>query len=140
MDIIKGVTNGQLRFGIDIVGRETATILEKALSQSTEEGNNEPRSHLLGLTGSPKEKKAGIIYHTVPIKVFHESPQVGEGLVRWLEDLLESKALIPPEVVVRDEGGLSGVNDALDLLRSGEVSGKRIVVDLKKGDIKESVV
>lgn len=137
MDIIRGVTNGQLRFGIDIVGRETATILEKALSQPNE-GDKGPRSHLLGLTGSPKEKKEGIIYHTVPIKIFHESPQVGEGLVRWLEDLLESKALIPPEVVIRDEGGLSGVNDALELLRSGEVSGKRIVVDLKKGDIKEN--
>uniref|UniRef100_A0A093UUL9 Zinc-type alcohol dehydrogenase-like protein C2E1P3.01 n=1 Tax=Talaromyces marneffei PM1 TaxID=1077442 RepID=A0A093UUL9_TALMA len=140
VDIIRGVTNGQLRFGIDIVGRETATILEKALSQPTEGGNNEPRSHLLGLTGSPKEKKVGIIYHTVPIKIFHESPQVGEGLVLWLEDLLGSNALIPPEVVIRDEGGLSGVNDALDLLRSGEVSGKRIVVDLKKGDIKDSPI
>lgn len=139
MDIIRGVTGGQLRFAIDIVGRETATILEKALFQPNERDKG-PRSHLLGLTGSPKEKKAGIIYHTVPIKIFHESPQVGEGLVRWLEDLLESKALIPPEVVIRDEGGLSGVNDALELLRSGEVSGKRIVVDLKKGDIKESTV
>ncbi|KUL82109.1 hypothetical protein ZTR_09700 [Talaromyces verruculosus] len=138
VDIIRGVTNSQLRFGIDIVGRETATILEKALSQP--EGNDAPRSHLLGLTGSPKEKKAGIVYHTVPIKIFHESPQIGEGLVRWLEDLLESKALIPPEVVIRDEGGLSGVNDALELLRSGEVSGKRIVVDLKKGDVKEAAV
>ena len=61
-------------------------------------------------------------------------------MVRWLEDLLESKALIPPEVVIRDEGGLSGVNDALELLRSGEVSGKRIVVDLKKGGVKEATV
>ncbi|KAF3391937.1 Enoyl reductase LovC [Talaromyces pinophilus] len=139
VDIIRGVTNGQLRFAIDIVGRETATILEKALSQPNE-ADEGPRSHLLGLTGSPKEKKAGIVYHTVPIKIFHESPQVGEGLVRWLEDLLESKALIPPEVVIRDEGGLSGVNDALELLRSGEVSGKRIVVDLKKGDVKEPAV
>lgn len=132
VDIIRGITNGQLRFAVDIVGSETATILEKALSQP--EGDNGPRSHFLGLTGSPKEKKTGIMYHTVPIKIFHESPKVGEGLVRWLEDLLESKALIPPEVVIRDEGGLSGVNDALELLRSGEVSGKRIVVDLKKGD------
>lgn len=137
MDIIRGVTGGQLRFAIDIVGRETATILEKALYQPSE-GDNGPRSHLLGLTGSPKEKKAGIVYHAVPIKIFHESPQVGEGLVRWLEDLLESEALIPPEVVIRDEGGLSGVNDALELLRSGEVSGKRIVVDLKKSDVKEN--
>lgn len=75
----------------------------------------------------------------MPIKIFHKSPQVGEALVRWLEDLLESKALIPPEVVIRDEGGLSGVNNALELLKSGEVSGKRIVVDLKRGNIKEAV-
>ncbi|EED21379.1 oxidoreductase, zinc-binding dehydrogenase family, putative [Talaromyces stipitatus ATCC 10500] len=140
VDIIRGVTNGQLRFGIDIVGRDTATILEKALSQPHKEGGNEPQSHLLGLTGSPKEKKDGIVYHTVPIKIFHESPQVGEGLVKWLENLLEYKALTPPEVVIRDEGGLGGINDALDLLRSGEVSGKRIVVDLRRGDVKQSTI
>jgi hypothetical protein len=80
----------------------------------------------------PKEKYPGIIYHTVPIKVFHSSPEVGEGLVAWLEKLLETQALIPPEVVVRNEGGLGGINDALDTLRSGVVGGKRIVVDLNK--------
>ncbi|OKL63620.1 hypothetical protein UA08_01012 [Talaromyces atroroseus] len=134
VEIIRGVTNGRLRFGIDIVGRETATILEQALASPSGESDgphSHSHSHLLGLTGVPKEKNAGIIYHAVPIKIFHSSPEIGEGLVAWLENLLETEALIPPEVI-RNDGGLGGINDALDILRSGAVGGKRIVVDLNK--------
>jgi hypothetical protein len=50
-------------------------------------------------------------------------------MVRWLEELLQSNTLTLPEIV-RAEGGLEGINAALDLLRSGSVSGKRIVVGL----------
>jgi NADPH:quinone reductase-like Zn-dependent oxidoreductase len=122
VEIIRGVTGGKLRYAIDIVGKDTAALLEKTLDPSG-------RSHLLGLTGLPKERNPGIRYHTVPIKLFHTAPTVGESMVRWLEDLLESKTLTLPEIV-RAEGGLEGINAALDLLRSGSVSGKRIVVGL----------
>ncbi|OOQ85968.1 oxidoreductase, zinc-binding dehydrogenase family [Penicillium brasilianum] len=122
VEIIRGVTGGKLRYAIDIVGKDTAALLEKTLDPSG-------HSHLLGLTGLPKERNPGIRYHTVPIKLFHTAPTVGESMVRWLEDLLESKTLTLPEIV-RAEGGLEGINAALDLLRSGSVSGKRIVVGL----------
>lgn len=122
VEIIRGVTGGKLRYAIDIVGRDTATLLEKTLDPS---GN----AHLLGLTGLPKERSPSIKYHTVPIKLFHTAPAVGESMVTWLESLLQLDTLTLPEIV-RAEGGLEGINAALDVLRSGEVSGKRIVVDL----------
>ena len=113
MEIIRGVTGGRLRYAIDIVGKETAALLQKTLDPAG-------RSHLLGLTGLP----------TVPIKLFHTAPAVGEGLVCWLESLLQSGTLTLPEII-RAEGGLEGINAALEMLRNGVVSGKRIVVDLE---------
>lgn len=122
VEIIRGVTSGKLRYAIDIVGKETATLLERTLERSGQ-------SHLLGLTGLPKERDPGIRYHTVPIKLFHEAPAVGESLVCWLESLLQDGTLSLPDIV-RAEGGLDGINAALETLRDGSVSGKRIVVDL----------
>ena len=45
----------------------------------------------------------------------------------WLEELQVAKSLELPEVEIA-QGGLAGINDALDQLRGGKVSGKRIVV------------
>lgn len=50
-------------------------------------------------------------------------------MVMWLEDLIGSGTLELPEVI-RAEGGLEGVNAALETLRRGDASGKRIVVSL----------
>lgn len=122
VEIIRGVTGGKLRYAIDLVGRETATLLGKALSPDN-------HAHLLGLAGLPKEQDPGIRYHAVPIKLFHSSPAVGEAIVCWLEHLLQSTNLTLPEIV-HAEGGLEGINAALVKLRNGSVSGKRIVVDL----------
>lgn len=122
VEVIRGVTGGKLRYALDIVGRDTATLLEKTL-------NPDGHAHLLGLSGLPKEQIPGIQYHTVPIKLFHTAPTVGEAMVCWLEDLLQSTTLTLPEIV-HAEGGLEGINAALETLRSGSVSGKRIVVDL----------
>lgn len=122
MDVIRGVTDGKLRYAIDIVGKETATLLQRALDATGP-------AHLLGLTGLPKERDERIRYHTVPIKLFHTAPTVGEGLMSWLETLLQSTAITLPDVVMAD-GGLEGINAALQTLRNGTVSGKRIVMDL----------
>ena len=127
VDIIKGLTKGKLRYAIDIVGKDTATLLQQTLDDTVRGDGS--HAHLLGLTGLPKDKSSHIIYHTVPIKLFHTSPQVGERMVSWLEDLLHSGALELPEII-RTEGGLGNVNASLELLRQGTASGKRIVVDL----------
>lgn len=84
----------------------------------------------MGLTGLPKEAAPeGIAYHTVPIKIFHSVPQVGEALVLWLERLLE-QGLIKPPPILGVESGFDGVNKGLDRMRAGEISGGRLVVDL----------
>lgn len=127
ISIVKGVTNGKLRFALDTQCRESATLLAQALQGNHNEG--EGRAHLVGLVGLPKEPRAGILYHTVPIKVFHEAPVVGSGMTTWLEDLLEKKLLATHEIEVAD-GGLEGINTALDRLRNGIVNGQRIVVPL----------
>ena len=54
----------------------------------------------------------------------------------WLEELLVEKCLQPPDISIVD-GGLEGINEALDKLRSGVVSGKRLVVPIGAEKTKE---
>ena len=126
IEIVKAVTKGKLRFGLDTRGNDTALQLAQSMQQG---GDGKKRAHLVGLTGLPKEKIDGIVYHSVPIKAFHEAPQVGEGLMVWLEKLLEQRLFATPDIEVA-EGGLLGINAALDRLRDGSVNGPRIVVPL----------
>jgi NADPH:quinone reductase-like Zn-dependent oxidoreductase len=128
VSIVKSITQGRLRFGLDTIGKGTAALLAEAMRM--EDGGGEIRAHLVGLTGLPKQPANGVVYHTVPIKVFHEAPQVGEGLTVWLEKLLQQRLIATPDIEVAD-GGLGGINDALDNLRSGKVNGPRIVVPLR---------
>ena len=125
VEIIRSVTKGQLRFALDTVGKETATQLQESLQKS----KGDRQAHLVGLTGLPKVRLPGIKYHSVPIKVFHSVPDLGETAMRWLEQLLVAKGLEPPEIDLAD-GGLGGINEALDRLKSGAVSAKRIVVPI----------
>ncbi|KAL2825086.1 chaperonin 10-like protein [Aspergillus cavernicola] len=131
VEIIRGITNNKLRYAVDIVGSHTAALLQATLDP-TISATDGSHAHLLGLTGLPKaqDKDERIMYHTVPIKLFHSSPEVGEAMVTWLERLLETGALELPEII-KAEGGLGGVNEALGVLRSGDASGKRIVVSLE---------
>ena len=125
IEIIRGVTKRELRFALDTVGKETATHLQESLWRS----KGDKQAHLVGLTGLPKTRLPGIKYHSVPIKVFHSVPVVGEQAMKWLEELLVEKVLQPPDVTIAD-GGLEGINKALDTLRSGKISGKRLVVPI----------
>ncbi|KAL7926784.1 GroES-like protein [Trichoderma austrokoningii] len=142
VDIISKSVGSQLRFAFDTRGRDTATVLlqalthQKRLDDAPPSPPQTPRElksqtcHLVGLTGLPKEAAPdGIAYHTVPIKIFHSVPAVGEALVLWLERLLE-QGLIKPPPIIGVESGFDGVNKGLDRMRSGEISGGRLVVDL----------
>jgi threonine dehydrogenase-like Zn-dependent dehydrogenase len=134
VQIIKGVTKGKLRFALDIVGRDTATLLQDALQQS----DDAEQSHLLGVTGLPKIRSPNITYHAVPIKLFHTTPLVGARLMSWLETLLLHGSLAPPDTINAD-GGLEGVNEALEGMKSGSISGKRVVIGLEKGAEREYI-
>ncbi|OJD36028.1 alkanesulfonate monooxygenase [Diplodia corticola] len=125
LDVIRSITANQLRFAIDVAGTESATHLQEVLHTSAAE----KRAHLLGFTGLPKTKVIDVQQHTVPIKIFHAAPAVGEAIMTWVEELLVAKTLKFPDIEVAD-GGLAGINAALDKMRSGAVSGKRIVVPI----------
>ncbi|KAL2193228.1 hypothetical protein P885DRAFT_45939 [Corynascus similis CBS 632.67] len=85
-------------------------------------------AHLIGLTGLPKERVTeGVVYHTVPIKLFHEVPAVGRALVEWLERLLARGLVLPPDIIDVEQG-LGSVNRGLDRMRRGEISGGKFVV------------
>lgn len=126
IEVIRAVTKGQLRFALDLVGKETAGFLQRTLNQQ-----GEFQSHLVGLTGLPKEAADGVKHHAIPIKIFHSTPAIGEPIMVWLEQLLGAKVLAPPDIDVAG-GGLGGINDALSQLKEGNASGKRIVVPLGK--------
>ena len=123
--IIRGVTKGQLRFALDAVGGETAGKLQEAI------GGAKLKSHLVGLAGLPKVMAENVLHHQVPIKAFHDVPKIGESLMTWLERLLLANRLMAPQVETA-VGGLSGINQALDQLRDGSVTGKRLVVSLQR--------
>lgn len=154
IEIIRAVTNDSLRFGVDCVGRSSAESLVKGLKQRSWEGagkkrareeedertppatppleasEKEARSHLVGLSGIPKQLVLGVKYHNVPVKLFHEVEEVGEAVVTWLERLLDEKKLVPPHIHgVLD--GLEGINDGLDRMRRREISGGRLVAKLR---------
>ncbi|KAH9903594.1 quinone oxidoreductase [Xylariomycetidae sp. FL2044] len=143
VDILTSSFRGKLRYALDTRGRESATALARALTPQSSQGSfkrspltppdtpngkSTPRSHLVGLTGLPKEPASdGLVYHTVPIKLYHEVPEIGEALSRWLERLLVSGLLATPDIVAVEDG-LEGINNGLDRMRNGEVSGGKAIV------------
>lgn len=145
VDIIRANTNGKARFGIDTRGRDTASHLLRALAPdhvssapngsppsppATPESSTLLSAHLIGLTGLPKgDAPDGVMYHTVPIKLFHEVPEIGLSLVTWLERLLDRGLVTPPEIL-DVEKGFESINGALDRMRRGEISGGKLVVEV----------
>ena len=142
---------GYLRFAIDVVGSETASWCQEVLAafcssryssptssspsspptvDPLTHGSGSKLSHLVTLTGSPKTPCSNVQVHQVPIKLFHVHQKIGGHLSKWLYELLDQGALKLPEVEYVD-GGLGAVNQALERLRDGTVSGKRLVVRTK---------
>ena len=144
-DQIRAEIKMPIRFALDTVGPDTATWCQNLLASRTgvqyrpsflQNGTDNvtlgPSSslpHLVCLTGSPKEKNPNVRIHQVPIKLFHTNRDIGRELGRWLEVLLESGDLQLPETIFQD-GGLDVIGDGLERLKSGEISGKRLVVRL----------
>ncbi|CAE7210971.1 hypothetical protein P3342_012124 [Pyrenophora teres f. teres] len=151
IDIIRASTGNTARFGFDTIGKETAAHLLRSLAHPNENaklqcraGAKPPtppstpldetpqllRSHLVGMTGLPKtDLPEGVVLHSVPIKLYHEVPEVGEELSAWCERLLVKGLLVPPDVVGVVKG-LGGINAGLDRMRRREISGGRLVAVL----------
>lgn len=138
-EVIRATIGKNARFGIDTRGKESAAKLVAALSatESSKRALSPPltpnatlrglRNHVVGLTGLPKEAPEDTVLHNVPIKLFHDVPEIGAALSTWLERLLEEGKVVPPRII-DVEYGFERVNDALDRMRRGEISGGKLVV------------
>ncbi|KAF2826643.1 GroES-like protein [Ophiobolus disseminans] len=158
IEIVRASTSERARFGFDTQGKDTAAHLLRALAVPSPNAPAFPKdskaferagaklptppstplevpsqthwSHLVGLTGLPKtDLPDGVVLHSVPIKLFHEVPEVGEALSAWCEKLLLKGLLVPPDVVGTVDG-LEGINDGLDRMRRREIRGGRLVAVL----------
>jgi hypothetical protein len=123
-----------LRFAIDTIGKQTATWCQEILANRKAQmvsisSERNQLGHLVGLTGLPKDQGLAVRGHKVPIKLFHSNPELGDAISIWFEELLRRSQLIFPNVELV-KGGLGAVNHALDRLRSGEISGKRLAVEI----------
>jgi hypothetical protein len=145
ISIIKANTKGNLRFGLDTRGKETSEYLLRAISPEsplTKPGVDEDnlptppgtpsvdshRSHLIGMSGLPKTAPGQeVLLHNVPIKLFHDVPEVGSALTSWLGRLLSEGIITLPDVL-DVEKGFENINSGLDRMRRGEISGGKLVV------------
>ncbi|KAL7921430.1 hypothetical protein ACQKWADRAFT_126124 [Trichoderma austrokoningii] len=152
---IKQLVPGSLRFAVDTVGPETAAWCQQVLAERTSSrycrpgyetptnrlssaymatrGGGSKLSHLAALAGAPSTHSPNIQVHTVPIKLFHTSQDVGNHLSQWLYELLDLHQLLPPEVDSMT-GGLDAINGALEILKQGKTAGKGIVIRIKEPD------
>ncbi|KAF2792817.1 GroES-like protein [Melanomma pulvis-pyrius CBS 109.77] len=139
-----------IRFALDTVGSETSTWCQNVLASrigvqyrpsilqngtnSVVMGSASSLPHLVCLTGSPKEVNSNVRVHEVPIKLFHTNRDIGAEISEWLSVLLESGDLRLPETVFVD-GGLNAIGSSLQRLKTGELSGKRLVVKMRMNDV-----
>lgn len=136
-----------IRFALDTVGPETAlwcqnvlasrtgvqyrpSLLQTGLNNNAGTATVAALPHLLCLTGAPKLRNPNVRIHTVPIKLFHTSHEIGRNVAEWLSALLCSGKLKLPQTIYED-GNLDTVRHGLDRIKSGELSGKRLVVRLR---------
>ncbi|KAM3429741.1 hypothetical protein NHJ13734_008044 [Beauveria thailandica] len=160
VDVLAATIGDALHFGIDTNGPDSASFLLKALQQrrrnisgsgsSKKSPHHSPsppptppipvrterRAHLIGLAGLPKhhhehDDGKDLQMHSVPLKLFHEVPEVGRALSEWMEVLLQSGKLRAPRIL-GNHSGLADVNGALDRMRNGEIRGGKLVVTVQE--------
>lgn len=144
IEIIRSCTRGRKRFGLDTIGKETTTFLIDALcdtatvpepkrpDDSTSDTSEIllPRHvHIVALCSAPKIQRTDLTLHTIPIKLFHVSPEVGKALTTWLGRLLQNNTIAYPTIAGVGDG-LSSINASLDKMRRGEISGGKMVIKL----------
>ena len=139
IEIIRSSIRGSKRFGLDTRGKETTTFLVDALCDTPnipepDDSKSDTREsllpwhiHIVALCSAPKIERSDLTLHTIPIKLFHESPEVGRALTTWLGRLLQNEAVAYPTIAGISDG-LSSINASLDRMRRGEISGGKMVV------------
>ncbi|KAM0294317.1 hypothetical protein ACHAPM_011345 [Fusarium culmorum] len=126
IEIIRSCTRSRKRFGLDTRGKQTTTFLIDSLcdtpsilepqrpDDSTSDSNKSllPRHvHIVALCSAPKIQRSDLTIHTIPIKLFHNN-------------------IIAYPTIAGVGDGLSSINDSLDKMRRGEISGGKMVIKL----------
>jgi len=120
---IKQITGDNLAFAYDTIGPSTADQCLKALSTTRS-------SHLAFIAGKPTlSAPKNVTYHDVFLGGAATTPEGRESLsnaVTELESLFADKKIQTNKVEVLK--GLESVKQGFELLSSGKVSGKKVVI------------
>lgn len=121
VDEIRQVTGDRVTRAIDLVGPKTAALALKAVSQA------KPVAFApLAMMSNSQVVPENVEVHTVEMKQF----VLDKSNVRFTEELgklLESDKIALPELHLLD-GGLHSVQEGLELLKKGNLKGKKLVV------------
>ncbi|KAI2464210.1 GroES-like protein [Annulohypoxylon bovei var. microspora] len=121
VDEIRAITGGRVTRAIDLVGPKTAALALDAVSK------DEPVHFApLAMMSSSQTVPENVVVHTVEMKQF----VLDKSNVRYTEELgklLEGGNIVLPELHLLD-GGLHSVEEGLDMLKKGNLKGKKLVV------------
>ncbi|KAI1340157.1 GroES-like protein [Xylariaceae sp. FL0016] len=120
---IRQVTDGKITRAIDLVGPKTAALVLRAVSKDV------PVAFApLAMMSSSQIVPENVIVHTVEMKQF----VLDKSNVRYTEELgkmLEAGNIELPELHLV-EGGLDVVQEGLEMLKRGNMKGKKLVVKM----------
>ncbi|KAI1104343.1 GroES-like protein [Jackrogersella minutella] len=121
VDEIRSITGGRITRAIDLVGPKTAALALDAVSK------DEPVAFApLAMMSGSQILPENVVAHTVEMKQF----VLDKSNVRYTEELgklLEGGKIALPELHLI-EGGLDSVQGGLEMLKRGNLKGKKLVV------------
>lgn len=121
---IKAVTGGNVTRAIDLVGPKTAALVLRCVSETS------PVEFApLAMMSSKQIILENVTVHTVEMKQF-VLDKTNMFYAKELNRMLESGELSMPEIHVM-EGGLEVVVSGLDMLKKGDMGGKKMVVRIQ---------
>lgn len=131
LEEIAAVTKGNLRYAIDLVGPNTASTCIKACSTEIQQqslGQKKVPFAPLAMMSSAQEVTECVDVQNVEMKRFVLDTSSGVYAYE-LNRLLETGLLKLPQIEVL-EGGLAAVQAGLELLKKGDMGGRKLVVKM----------
>lgn len=127
MDEITEITEGRISKALDLVGTKTAAFCVDVCSRPCQSGRKVKFAPLAMMSGS-QEVPCNVEVETVEMKRFVLDTDAGLYAQR-LNDLLNAGLLRLPDMHVL-EGGLEDIEAGLELVKKGDMGGKKIVVQM----------
>ncbi|PVH96034.1 GroES-like protein [Periconia macrospinosa] len=125
-EIVEGIrlaVGDKITRAIDLVGPKTAGLALRAVSSQS------PVSLApLAMIAADQEVGSNVTVHTVEMKQFVLDSSCRK-YAQWLNALVGEGRIVFPELRKID-GGLAAIVDGLDVLRQGDMSGKKLVIRL----------